>query len=275
MKPTPDYGRYEFILVDKEPNGIATVTLNRPEKLNAVSADFHEELRDVWLDLGNDYEVDVIILTGAGRAFCAGGDVSNMGAADQPFGGGRSKDPLAVMGAEARRLVMNMLDVEQPVIAAVNGDAFGLGASLALLSDIIVVADDARIADTHVKVGLVAGDGGVVIWPLLIGPHRAKELLMRGNRLTGAEAFAMGMVNYSVARADVMTKARELAEELAAGAPLAIRWTKYAVNRWIKDVFQQTFDVGIALEMVSMRTADHEEGKASFHERRPPKFTGR
>jgi len=182
--------------------------------------------------------------------------------------------PLAVMGAEARRLVMHMLDVEQPVIAAVNGDAFGLGASLALLSDIIVVADDARIADTHVNVGLVAGDGGAVIWPLLIGPHRAKEFLMRGARLTGAEAAAMGMVNYAVGRDDVMDKARSLATELAAGAPLAIRWTKYAVNRWIKDVFQQTFDVSIALEMVSMRTRDHEEAREAFRERRPRRFTG-
>lgn len=271
----PDYSRYRYLTVVKEPNGIATVTMNRPEKLNAVNDEMHEELRDIWLDLGNDYEADVIVLTGAGRAFCAGGDIGNMGAADQPFGGGRSKDPLAVMGAEARRLVAHMLDVEQPVIAAVNGDAFGLGASLALLCDIVVVADDARIADTHVNVGLVAGDGGVVIWPLLLGPHRAKEFLMRGNRITGAEAAAMGMVNYAVPRDEVLGKARGLAEELAAGAPLAIRWTKYAVNRWIKDVFQQTFDVGIALEMVSMRTNDHEEARAAFREKRRANFTGR
>ena len=272
---TPDYARYRYLTVTKEPSGIATVTLNRPEKLNAVNAEFHEELRDVWLDLGNDYEADVIVLTGAGRAFCAGGDVSNMGASDAPFGGGRSKDPLAVMGAEARRLVAHMLDVEQPIIAAVNGDAFGLGASLALLCDIVVVADDARIADTHVNVGLVAGDGGVVMWPLLIGPHRAKEFLMRGSRLTGQQAADMGMVNYAVPRDQVMVKARELADELAEGAPLAIRWTKYAVNRWIKDVFQTTFDVGIALEMVSMRSADHEEARAAFREKRKARFTGR
>jgi len=271
----PDYSRYEFLDIVKEPNGVTTVTMNRPEKLNAVSKEGHEELRDLWLDLGNDYDTDVVILTGAGRAFCAGGDVNNMGAAAEPFGGGRAKEPLAVMGAEARRLVSHMLDVEQPIIAAVNGDAFGLGASLALLCDIVVIAEDARIADTHVNVGLVAGDGGAVIWPLLLGPHRAKEYLMRGSRLTGREAADLGMVNYAVPKDEVLPKARELALELAAGAPLAIRWTKYAVNKWIKDVYQQVFDVSIALEMVSMRSEDHEEGRAAFKERRRAEFKGR
>ena len=272
---TPDYARYRYLLVDKAANGVTTITLNRPERLNAIDAEFHEELRDIWLDVGNDYDTDVVVLTGAGRAFCAGGDISNMGASEEPFGGGRSKHPLAVMGAEARRVASHMLDVEQPIIAAVNGDAFGLGATLALMSDIIIVSETARLADTHVKVGLVAGDGGAVIWPLLIGPHRAKELLMRGNRVTGTEAAAMGLVNYAVPADEVMPKAMELADELAAGAPLAIRWTKYAVNKWIKDVYERVFDVSIALEMVSMATRDHEEGRAAFAERRPPRFEGR
>lgn len=273
-RAAPDYSKYSFLNVDKAPNGVVTVTMNRPDTRNALDDDAHEEMRDIWLDLGNDYEADVIILTGSGKAFCSGGNINNMGDADRPFGGGRPKHPLAVMGAEARRVARHMLDVEQPIIAAVNGDAFGLGASLALMSDIIIVSETARLADTHVKVGLVAGDGGAVIWPLLIGPHRAKEFLMRGNRITGAEAAAMGMVNYALPTDQVMPRAVEIADELAAGSPLAIRWTKYAVNKSIKATYEQVFDVGIALEMVSMTTRDHEEGKAAFFERRPPRYTG-
>lgn len=272
--PGPDYGRFQYLTIDRR-DRIATVTMNRPERLNAVNSAFHEELRDVWLDLGNDYDVDVIVLTGAGRAFCGGGDIKDMAQLAEPFGGGRAKEPLAVMQAEARRVARNMLDVEQPIIAAVNGDAFGLGASLALLSDIVIIAEDARIADTHVNVGLVAGDGGAVLWPLAVGPHRAKEFLMRGTRITGADAAAMGMVNYAVPSGQVLAKADEIAQELAAGAPLAIRWTKYSVNKWLKQVLEQVFDVSIAYELVTMRSADHQEGIAALLEKRPPKFTGR
>jgi enoyl-CoA hydratase len=269
-----DYGSYRYLDIEKA-GRIATVTMNRPDRLNAVNAYFHEELRDVWVDLGNDYDVDVIVLTGAGRAFCAGGDVKDMGHLSEPFGGGRSVEPLAVMQAEARRVARNMLDVEQPIIAAVNGDAFGLGASLALLCDLVVIAEEARIADTHVNVGLVAGDGGPVLWPLAVGPHRAKEFLMRGTRISGTEAAAMGLANYAVPRDEVMDKATEIAEDLAGRAPLAVRWTKYSVNKWLKQVLEQVFDVSIAYELVTMRSADHKEGIAAAVEKRAPKFTGR
>jgi enoyl-CoA hydratase len=271
---TPDYSRYQHLIVDVVDN-IATITMNRPERLNAINDQLHRELRDVWIDMGRDDRVDAIILTGSGRAFCAGGDVKDLHSVDEPFGGGRKKEPLAVMAADARRLANEMLDVEQPIIAAVNGDAFGLGANIALLCDIVIMADDARIADTHVNVGLVAGDGGAVIWPILIGPHRAKEFLMRGTRLTGAEAAAMGLVNRAVPRAEVLAQAQELAAELAAGAPLAIRWTKYSVNKALKHAMNLVFDVSIAFELTSMKSADHREGIAAFNEKRKPKFTGR
>ncbi|MCU1362148.1 MAG: Enoyl-CoA hydratase/isomerase [Ilumatobacteraceae bacterium] len=271
---TPDYSRYQHLIVDVVDN-IATITMNRPERLNAINDQLHRELRDVWIDMGRDDRVDAIILTGSGRAFCAGGDVKDLHSVDEPFGGGRKKEPLAVMAADARRLANEMLDVEQPIIAAVNGDAFGLGANIALLCDIVIMADDARIADTHVNVGLVAGDGGAVIWPILIGPHRAKEFLMRGTRLTGAEAAAMGLINRAVPRAEVLAQAQELATELAAGAPLAIRWTKYSVNKALKHAMNLVFDVSIAFELTSMKSADHREGIAAFNEKRKPKFTGR
>src|SRR6202040_131424 len=202
-----DYSDYEFLKGEVD-DRVATITINRPEALNAVNNVVHHELEQIWLDVRGDHDVNAIILTGAGRAFCAGGDVKGMAAgsltsATSKKGKGRGRGPIAA--ANGRRVVENMLDVEQPIIGAINGDAVGLGATVALLCDITVVSEKARFADTHVKVGVVAGDGGAVIWPLLIGPHRAKEFLMRGNFINGAEAGRIGMVNYAVPLEQVMS----------------------------------------------------------------------
>jgi enoyl-CoA hydratase len=274
LSPAPDYGRYQHLLVAVD-RGVATVTLNRPERRNAVNDAMHRELRSIWIDIGDDDRVNAVVLTGAGRAFCSGGDVKDLETDPEPFGGGHALEPLAVMATDARRLVQEMLDVEQPIIAAVNGDAIGLGANLALLCDIVIMAEDAIIADTHVKVGLVAGDGGAALWPALLGPHRAKEFLMRGTRLTGAEAARMGMINRAVPRDSVLAEAHELAHELAEAAPLAVRWTKYSINKGIKETVNLVFDVSMAFELTSMRSADHREGLRALFERRPPRFTGR
>ena len=173
-----DYSEYEFLKVDVA-DRVATITINRPDSLNAVNNAVHHELEQIWIDVRADQDVNAIILTGAGRAFCAGGDVKGMAAGTLTAstgkkGKGRGRGPIAA--SNGRRLVDNMLDVEQPIIGAINGDAIGLGATLALLCDITVVSEKARFADTHVKVGIVAGDGGAVIWPLLIGPHRAQRI---------------------------------------------------------------------------------------------------
>src|SRR5512135_2609193 len=195
-----DYSDYEFLKVEVAER-VATVTINRPDSLNAVNNVVHHELEQIWIDLRTDREVNAIVLTGAGRAFCAGGDVKGMAGGNLVSstgkkGKGRGRGPIAA--SNGRRLVENMLDVEQPIIGAINGDAIGLGATLALLCDITVASENARFADTHVKVGIVAGDGGAVIWPLLIGPHRAKEFLMRGNLIKGRDAERMGLVNYAL-----------------------------------------------------------------------------
>ena len=180
----------------------------------------------------------------------------------------------AIVAANGRRVVENMLDVEQPIIGAINGDAVGLGATIALLCDITVVSEKARFADTHVKIGVVAGDGGAVVWPLLVGPHRAKEFLMRGNFINGAEAGRIGMVNYAVAPDQVMAKARELAQELADGPTWAIRWSKLAVNKWLKEQANLIMDTGLAYEMMTFKTHDHEEAVKAFVEKRKPNFVG-
>jgi enoyl-CoA hydratase len=269
-----DYGEYEFLNVAVA-DRIATITINRPDRLNAVHNALHHELEQIWIDVRADQDVNAIILTGAGRAFCAGGDVKGMaegslsGVAPKK-GKGRGRGPIAA--SNGRRVIENMLDVEQPIIGAINGDAIGLGATLALLCDITVASEKARFADTHVKVGIVAGDGGAVIWPLLIGPHRAKEFLMRGNFISGAEAGRIGMVNYAVAPDDVMTKARELARELADGPTWAIRWSKLAVNKWLKQQANLILDASLAYEMMTFNTKDHQEAVKAFVEKRKPNF---
>jgi enoyl-CoA hydratase len=269
-----DYSDYEFLKVDIAER-VATITINRPDSLNAVNNAVHHELEQIWVDVRADQDVNAIILTGAGRAFCAGGDVKGMAAgslAGATGKKGKGRGPIAA--ANGRRLVENMLDVEQPIIGAINGDAVGLGATLALLCDITIASEKARLADTHVKVGIVAGDGGAVIWPLLIGPHRAKEFLMRGNFINGAEAGRIGMVNYAVAPEQVMTKAREMAQELADGPTWAIRWSKLAVNKWLKQQANLIMDASLAYEMMTFNTKDHQEAVKAFVEKRRPNFVG-
>jgi enoyl-CoA hydratase len=269
-----DYSEYEFLKVEVA-DRVATITINRPDSLNAVNNAVHHELEQIWIDVRADQDVNAIILTGAGRAFCAGGDVKGMAAGSLASGTGkkgkgRGRGPIAA--SNGRRLVDNMLDVEQPIIGAINGDAIGLGATLALLCDITVVSEKARFADTHVKVGIVAGDGGAVIWPLLIGPHRAKEFLMRGNFINGTEAGRIGMVNYALAPELVMPKARELAQELADGPTLAIRWSKLSVNKWLKQQSNLIMDASLAYEMMCFNTSDHKEAVQAFVEKRKPNF---
>jgi len=266
-----DYNNYEFIKVDKT-NKLATVTLNRPDSLNAINPQFHRELERLGVDLAEDTEVNAILLTGAGKAFCAGGDVKGMASRS---GREEGKQRAMVTPAGGRRLVQNMLDVEQPIIGAINGDAVGLGATIALFCDVIVASEKARFADTHVRVGIVAGDGGGVIWPLLIGPARAKEFLMRGHFINGAEAAKIGLVNYAVPPEEVLPKAREIAQELAEGPTWAIRWSKLAVNKWLKDQVNLIMDASLAYEMLTFNTEDHKEAAKAFVEKRKPNFQGR
>ena len=268
-----DYSDYEFLKVEIK-DRIATLTLNRPDALNAVTSRMHHELEQVWIDLRGERDVNAILFTGAGRAFCAGGDVKSMATSSLVGGGagGKRFEKGPITASNGRRIVENMLDVEQPIIGAINGDAVGLGATLALLCDITVVSEKARFADTHVKVGVVAGDGGALIWPLLIGPHRAKEFLMRGNFINGAEAGRIGMVNYAVPPEQVMPRARELAQELADGPTWAIRWSKLSVNKWLKQQANLILDASLAYEMMTFKTEDHKEAVKAFVEKRKPNF---
>jgi enoyl-CoA hydratase/carnithine racemase len=268
---TPDYARYRYLAVSRE-NGIATMALNQPDRRNAIHAEMHAELEHVWLDLATDREVNVIVFTGAGQTFSAGGDIKRMASR---FGTDEGWRYSLDVPASTRRLFQNILEVSQPIIAAVNGDAVGLGATLALFSDIAIISDSARFGDSHVKVGLVAGDGGAVVWPLLVGPARAKEFLMRGNLVSGAEAHALGLVNHAVPADQVMARAMAMAQELNALPPLAVRWTKLSVNKWIKHQLNLILDASIAYEMLSINSKDHHEAALAFIEKRKPVYQGR
>jgi enoyl-CoA hydratase len=245
--------------------------MNDPEKLNSIGPEQHRELEEIWIDLARDETIKVIVLTGAGRAFSAGGNIKRMAErAGTQFG----LEYALRVPQNTLRIFEHLLLVPQPIIAAVNGDAIGLGMTLLLFADMSVVADDARLGDTHVKVGMVAGDGGAVIWPLLVGPQRAKEFLMRGKLLRGAEAAAMNLVNYAVPKEAVVQEARTIAEELAANAPWAVRWTKAAVNKQIKAQLNQVLELSIAYESLTMLTHDYKEAANALAEKRKPEFKG-
>jgi len=262
-----DYSRYELIKVEKE-GKVAIFTLNRPETLNAISPQLHTEIEDIFRDVAQDDDVNVVVLTGAGKAFCSGGDVKGMDAREfEPL-----KTRVPIRGA--RRLIHNLIEVEQPIIAAVNGHAIGLGATLALFCDVIISSENAKFGDPHVKVGLVAGDGGAVIWPLLCGLARAKEYLMTGDLISATEAERIGLINHVVPPDEVMPKAMELARRLANGPTRAIRWTKLACNKRLRDEVNLVLDASLGVETLSMLTEDHKEAARAFTEKRAPEFKG-
>jgi enoyl-CoA hydratase/carnithine racemase len=265
------YSQYNFLTVEIDPNGVATVTMNDPDKLNSIGPENHKELEYIWVDLAKDEAIKAIVFTGAGRAFSAGGDIKKMAArAGTEFG---LQYALRVP-QNTLRIYEHMLLVPQPIIAAVNGDAIGLGMTLALFADMSIVADDARLGDTHVKVGLVAGDGGAVMWPLLVGPQRAKEFLMRGKLLKGAEAAAMNLVNYAFPKAEVLSEAHKIATEIAANPIWAVRWSKASVNKQLKAQLNQILELSIAYESLTMLTHDYKEAASAFAEKRKPEFKG-
>lgn len=257
---------FETILIEKRSNGVALATLNRPERLNAVNGQMHSELARIAREADLDDDVRALVITGAGRAFCAGGD---FGPDSDVMGGGRrsQKEPLEI--------VNQMLDCSIPIISAVKGYAMGLGATVALLADVVVAGRATTFADTHVKMGVGAGDGGQVIWPLLLGVNRAKYHLMTGERLTGEDAHQAGLVNFLVEDDQILDKAMQVADQLAAGPTLAISASKMAVNQYIKMVSNLVLPYSFALEMRTFASADAAEAAAAFQEKREPRFTGR
>jgi enoyl-CoA hydratase len=260
-----DYGNYQDIKVERQ-DRMLTVTLHQPDTLNAVTGRMHRELSTIFTDIARDDDVDLVILTGAGRAFCAGGDIGWMQQMLSLPGG------MAGISDEGKKIVRSLLDLEKPVICRMNGDAVGLGATIALFCDVIIADETARIGDPHVRVGLVAGDGSAVIWPQLIGHARAKEYLMTGDLMTAAQASDFGLINRAVPADQLDAEVKKLADKLLRGAQLAVRWTKVSVNIGLRQLAESILDASIAYEAVSSTLPDHAEAVTAFAEGRRPVF---
>jgi len=254
---------YQTMKIDKQPSGVTVVTLNRPERLNAVNGQMHHELSTFSRDADADRDTKVVVLAGEGRAFCAGGD----------FGG--NDDGPALSAEEARQIVDHILELRKPIVAAVQGYAMGLGATISLLCDVVVAGQSSVFADTHVKLGIGAGDGGGVIWPLLMGVNRAKWHLMTGERVTGQDLLDMGLVNFLVEDDEILEKAMSYAEQLAAGPLKAIMASKVPVNNYIRSISNMVLPLSLSMEFATMGSADAKEAGRAFQEKREPKFTGR
>jgi enoyl-CoA hydratase len=262
------YEGFEDLEVSR--NGdVLRVVIDRPgDPLNSVGETLHGELAVLFGALQQERAARAVLLTGRGRAFSAGGDYRWFPALQDP---GRLED----LRLDAKQMIWDLLDVHLPIVCALNGPAVGLGASIALLCDAVFMAESATIADPHVKVGLVAGDGGTVAWPLAMGPVRAKRYLLTGDPVPAAEAERIGLVNEVVPDAELDQRASEFAHRLASGAPLAVQYTKQAVNKLVKDALNDAFDVATALEILTFRSDDHREALAAIAEKRPPRFEGR
>jgi enoyl-CoA hydratase len=262
------YAHYKTLLFERRGRTL-TVTLNRPEVKNAADVIMHNELSRVFFEIAGDEDTFVVVLTGAGDAFSAGGDVRAMKEkiADQ------SKWVRTV--EEARNIFSGMVDLDKPIIARVRGPASGLGATLVVYSDIVIADETATIADPHVRVGLAAGDGGALMWPLQIGFLKAKEYLFTGDAMDAQEALRLGMVNYVVPADQLDAKVYAMADRLANGASYAIRLTKKAINTTLKTLAQATMEAGLGLETLSHLSQDHAEAVEAFLEKRKPNFVGR
>ncbi|GKY89972.1 enoyl-CoA hydratase/isomerase family protein [Sinisalibacter aestuarii] len=237
------------------------IAFNRPEVLNAIDAGLHAILPEALHFAAEDPLSDVILLTGRGKAFSAGGDLDHM---EEMIA-----DPSQFVAEahDAKRIVFALLDIEKPVVARVNGAAVGLGATLALFCDVIFAAEQAKFGDPHVGVGLVAGDGGAIIWPQLIGFARAKEYLLTGDLLTAPEAAALGLINHAVPAGELDAAVDAFCDKLLAGRQQAIRWTKAVTNIELRRIATAAMDAGIAYETASQRMPDHAEAVAALKAR--------
>ena len=255
---------YETIIVEKN-DQVATVTLNLPEKLNALDLVMREELKVVFWEFAKARDVKSVIVTGAGRAFCAGGDISTMQTVTAPAGRDRLKN--------VQQLVRAMTGLEKPVIAAVNGPAVGAGFNIALACDLILASDKAKFSQSFAKIGLIPDMGGFYFLPLRVGVHQAKELMMTGRMIEAQEAFAIGLVNRVVPHENLMDAARETALGLARGASRAQAMIKAALNRWPASL-EEILEIEANMQAVCFETHDFKEGLQAFLEKRPPEFTG-
>lgn len=259
------YAAYTRLQLDYPAKRVLRLTFNRPETYNSVDAETHTQLTHIWRDVNEDPDISAVIVTGAGKAFSAGGDFELIKRI--------LDDPVARMATwkEAKDLVYNVVNCNKPIVSAINGVAVGAGLVVGILADVSIAAKSARIVDGHTRLGVAAGDVACIIWPLLCGLAKAKYYLLTCKPLSGEEAERIGLVSLCVEDAELQKTALDVAVELANGAQSAIRWTKYALNNWLR-VNGPLFDTSTALEMLGFAGAEVREGLASHLEKRKPVF---
>ena len=267
MTPVDDwFGGYEHLLFDLRDRGVLLVTINRPDRSNAVNPRLHSELGGVWRDIDRDPRVAVAVITGAGDAFCSGGEIGSFGSTDHP-GSADIDESMYEMSS----LVNGMIDCRKPTISAVNGLAMASGLAVALSADISVVGENVKLNDGHLRGGMVAGDHAVLLWPLYMSLAKARYYLLTGDTLTGREAERLGLMSVCVPDDEVLDRALSIATRIAGNAQYATRWTKRALNAWVR---QQApiFELSTALQMISLHGGDMQAALAAIAAGRKPEF---
>lgn len=260
-----NFSDYEQLSFQRHDNGVLLITIDRPKKYNATDEQMHGELARVWRDVSADPDTRVAVVTGAGKAFSAGGDLDMV---DRLAG---DYERVSHMLSEMSELVYNIINCEKPIVSAINGVAVGAGVVVALLADIAICAEDAKLGDGHVKLGVSAGDHAAIIWPLLVGMAKARYYLLTGEMVDGVEAERLGLVAKALPRDQVLDESLRIAQTLATGSRQAIRLTKRTLNNWLR-VMGPTFDQSAAYEMLCFMGPDVVEGAAALREKREPRF---
>jgi enoyl-CoA hydratase len=260
-----EFSEFEHLRFDRHDNGVLLITINRPDVLNATNARTHAELAEVWSTVDRDPSTRVAVVTGAGRAFSAGGDFELLQAQADDL------DTTLRAMEEARAIVYGMVHSDKPIISAINGVAVGAGLSVALLADISIMGESARFTDGHMRLGVGAGDHATILWPLLCGMAKTKYYLLTADFIDGREAERIGMVSRCVPDDEVLPVAMEIASRLGRGSQRALQYTKRSLNLWLRQA-SPIFESSLALEMLNFRDKDVHEGIASVRERRDPVF---
>ncbi|MDI9331389.1 MAG: enoyl-CoA hydratase/isomerase family protein [Alphaproteobacteria bacterium] len=263
-----DYGRYQTLNIERRGAQGAVLDVQmkaRNGKLPTAGHDGHNELTEIWRDIGHDDSVRVAVLRGEGMGFSGGGDLGLVSDMAEDF------EVRTRVWREARDLVYNIINCDKPIVSAMHGPAVGAGLVAGLLADISIASKSARIVDGHTRLGVAAGDHAAIIWPLLCGMAKAKYHLLLCEPVDGETAERIGLVSLAVHEGELLSIAYEVADRLAAGSQTAIRWTKYALNNWLRQA-GPTFDASLALEFMGFAGPDVREGVASLRERRAPRF---
>jgi enoyl-CoA hydratase len=258
-------GAYPGLHLTLHDGGILEVVLRTGQTVNSVDADAHRALTRVWRDIDDTPGIRCVLIRGEGRGFSSGGDFTLIEEMAGDF------TALARVWKEARDLVYNVVNCGKPIVSAIHGPCVGAGLAVALLADVSVAAHSARLLDGHVRLGVAAGDHAAIIWPLLCGLNRAKYHLLTGEPVSGEEAERIGLVSVSVPDDELLDRAWAVARTLAQGSPTAIRWTKYALNNWLRQA-GPIFDTSLALEFLGFTGPDVKEGLSSLREKRAPAF---